>query len=223
MVHKLIILFSGTEVFNWNKGYVLNFDVKITLRKFCNYYNFSIFYVASFVPLKHSVNEELINSLFNYSHKSLIECFLKEKVWRLSPINRHISPNRSNFIWYCVWLNMGKYILVYILTSHASFNVWKALGYNVSIPIFAFLIIIIIIIIISVVELGQLLTRCGLTYPEVSLNVCHDSLCQLGNNVSLPWVIYYEAFSLHVVSSILYIYIYIYIYIYVCVCLKGAT
>jgi len=50
-------------------------------------------------------------------------------------------------------------------------------------------------------ELGHLLTRSGLTYPEVSSKVCHDSFCQLGNSVSLPWVIYYGAFYLHVVSS----------------------
>jgi len=49
--------------------------------------------------------------------------------------------------------------------------------------------------------LGHLLTRSGLTYPEVSSKVCHDSFCQLGNSVSLPWVNYYEAFYLHVVSS----------------------
>ena len=47
---------------------------------------------------------------------------------------------------------------------------------------------------ISVMELGHLLTRSGLTYPEVSTKICHDSFCQLGNSVSLPWVIYYEAF-----------------------------
>jgi len=52
---------------------------------------------------------------------------------------------------------------------------------------------------ISVMELGYFLTRSGLTYPEVSSKVCHDSFCQLGNSVSLPWVIYYEAFYLHVV------------------------
>jgi len=38
---------------------------------------------------------------------------------------------------------------------------------------------------------GHLLTRSGLTYPEVSSKVCHDSFCQSGNSVSLPWVIYY--------------------------------
>ena len=54
---------------------------------------------------------------------------------------------------------------------------------------------------ISVMELAHLLTRSGLTHPEVSSRVCHDSFCQLGNSVSLPWVIYYEAFYLHVVSS----------------------
>ena len=32
---------------------------------------------------------------------------------------------------------------------------------------------------ISVMELGHLLTRSGLTYPEVSSKVCHDSFCQL--------------------------------------------
>ena len=31
-------------------------------------------------------------------------------------------------------------------------------------------------------------------------NFWHDSFCQLGNSVSLPWVIYCEAFYLHVVS-----------------------
>ena len=50
-------------------------------------------------------------------------------------------------------------------------------------------------------EFGHLLTRSGLTYPEVSSKVCHDSFCQLGNNVSLSWVTYYGAFYLHVVSS----------------------
>jgi len=49
-------------------------------------------------------------------------------------------------------------------------------------------------------ELGRLLTRSGLTYPEVSSKVYHDSFYQLGNNISLPWVIYFEAFYLHVVQ-----------------------
>ena len=62
-----------------------------------------------------------------------------------------------------------------------------------------------IIIIICVMEMGHLLTRSGLTYPEVSSKVCHDSFCQLGNSVSLPWVIYYGAFYLHVASSFSYI------------------
>jgi hypothetical protein len=47
---------------------------------------------------------------------------------------------------------------------------------------------------ISVMQLGHLLTRSGLTYPEVSSKVCHDSFCQLENSDSLPWVIYYEAY-----------------------------
>jgi len=50
-------------------------------------------------------------------------------------------------------------------------------------------------------ELGHLLTRFGLTYPEISPKVCHDSFCQMGNSVSLPWVIYYGVFYLRVVSS----------------------
>ena len=54
---------------------------------------------------------------------------------------------------------------------------------------------------ISFMELGHLLTRSSLTYPEVSSNVYHDSFCQLDSSVSLPWVIYFEAFYLHVVSS----------------------
>jgi len=31
--------------------------------------------------------------------------------------------------------------------------------------------------------------------------VYHDSFCQLGSSVSLPWVIYFEAIYLHVVSN----------------------
>jgi len=54
---------------------------------------------------------------------------------------------------------------------------------------------------ISIIELGHLLTRSGLTCPEVSSKVCHDSFCQLWNSVSLPWVICYGAFYLHVASS----------------------
>jgi hypothetical protein len=43
---------------------------------------------------------------------------------------------------------------------------------------------------IPVMELGHLLTRSGLTYPEVSSKVCYDSFCQLGKSVPLSWVIY---------------------------------
>jgi len=47
-----------------------------------------------------------------------------------------------------------------------------------------------------------LLTPSGLTYPEVSSKVYHDSFCQLGDSISLPWVIYFEAFCLHVVFTV---------------------
>ena len=50
-------------------------------------------------------------------------------------------------------------------------------------------------------QLGHLLTRSGLTYPEVSSKVYHDSFCQSESNVSLPWVICFEALYLRVVSS----------------------
>ena len=52
---------------------------------------------------------------------------------------------------------------------------------------------------VSLMQLGHLLTRSGLTYPEVSSKVYHDSFCQLLSSVSLSWVIYFEAFYLHVV------------------------
>jgi len=52
---------------------------------------------------------------------------------------------------------------------------------------------------ISVIQLGHLLARSDHTYPEVSSKVCHDSFCQLDSSVSLPWVIYFTAFCLHVV------------------------
>jgi len=44
-------------------------------------------------------------------------------------------------------------------------------------------------------------TRSGLTYPEVSSKFYHDSFCPLGSSVSLPWIIYFEVFYLHVVFS----------------------
>jgi len=50
-------------------------------------------------------------------------------------------------------------------------------------------------------DLDHLLTRSCLTYPEVSSKVYHDTFCQLGSSVSLPWVIYFEVFYLHVVFS----------------------
>ena len=50
-------------------------------------------------------------------------------------------------------------------------------------------------------ELGHLLTRSCLTYPEVFSKVYHDSFCQSDSSISLPWVIYFKAFCLHVVSS----------------------
>ena len=54
---------------------------------------------------------------------------------------------------------------------------------------------------ISFMELAHLLTRSGLTYPEVSSKVHHDSFCQFWTSISLLWVIYFEACYLHVVSS----------------------
>jgi len=36
---------------------------------------------------------------------------------------------------------------------------------------------------ISVMQSGHLLTRSGVTYPEVSSKVYHDSFCQLGSSV----------------------------------------
>jgi hypothetical protein len=38
---------------------------------------------------------------------------------------------------------------------------------------------------ISVMELGHLLTRSGLTCPEVSSKVCHVSFCKLGNRLKM--------------------------------------
>jgi len=54
---------------------------------------------------------------------------------------------------------------------------------------------------VSVMELGHLLTRSGLTYQKASSKVCHVSFCQSGSSFSLLWVIYCEAFYLHVVPT----------------------
>ena len=53
----------------------------------------------------------------------------------------------------------------------------------------------------SFMELVLSLTCSVLTYPEVSSKVYPDSFYQLDSSVSLPWVIYFEAFYLYVVSS----------------------
>ena len=50
--------------------------------------------------------------------------------------------------------------------------------------------------------LCHLLTRSGLTCPEASSKVYNVSFCQMGSSVSLPWVIYFEAFYLHVISIV---------------------
>jgi len=54
---------------------------------------------------------------------------------------------------------------------------------------------------IPFMQLGHLLTRSGLTYPEVSSKVYNDSFCQLGSSISLPWLVSFDAFYLYVVSS----------------------
>jgi len=62
--------------------------------------------------------------------------------------------------------------------------------------------IFIIIVIIIIIHLSWSWATCsGLTYPEVSSKIYHDSFCQLGSGISLPWVIYFEPFYLHVLSS----------------------
>ena len=71
----------------------------------------------------------------------------------------------------------------------------------VSVTIISTFILFITIITIYVMELGHLLARSGLTYPEVSPQVYHDSFCQLGSSILIAWVIYFEAFYLHVVSN----------------------
>ena len=58
---------------------------------------------------------------------------------------------------------------------------------------------------VSFMDLGHLLTLSDLTYPEVSSKVYRDCFCRLGSSISLPWVIYFEAFYLHVASSFSYI------------------
>jgi hypothetical protein len=67
----------------------------------------------------------------------------------------------------------------------------------VSLMMMMMMMMIIIIIYLS----WSWATCSGLTYPEVSSKVCHNSFFQLGSSVSLPWVICYETFYLHVVSS----------------------
>ena len=42
---------------------------------------------------------------------------------------------------------------------------------------------------LSFMEFSHLLTRSGVTYPEVSSKLYHDYFCQLGSSISLPWII----------------------------------
>jgi hypothetical protein len=55
---------------------------------------------------------------------------------------------------------------------------------------------------LSFMQLGHLLTRSGLTCPEASTKVCHDSFCRSGSSVSLSWVVYYEALCINYVIII---------------------
>ena len=84
--------------------------------------------------------------------------------------------------------------------THAS-----ACGYAVGLRSLGDIIIIVIIIIVIIMYLScswaTCLTRSGLTYPEVTSKVYNDSFRQLGISISLPWVIYFETFCLHVVSG----------------------
>ena len=59
----------------------------------------------------------------------------------------------------------------------------------------------------SVMELGHLLTRSGLTYLEVSSEVFHESLCQVGNSFSLSWVVWvdHKLVTIYYASNITYI------------------
>jgi len=52
---------------------------------------------------------------------------------------------------------------------------------------------------ISVMKLSHLFTCSSLTYPEVSSKVYHDSFCW--SSISLPSVIYFEAFYLHILTT----------------------
>jgi len=54
----------------------------------------------------------------------------------------------------------------------------------------------------SVMELGHLLTCAGLAYLEVSSGVCHDSFCQLGNSVSLSWVVCHTRNSVYMLYPV---------------------
>ena len=75
-------------------------------------------------------------------------------------------------------MNPGAGMDVYVVCCECSDN-----HVNMFIIIIIRTTIIIIIIITSVMELGHLLTRSGLTYPEVSSKVYHDSFCPLGSSV----------------------------------------
>ena len=48
---------------------------------------------------------------------------------------------------------------------------------------------------------GPLVNPFGSHVSRSLFKVCHDSFCQLENSVSLPWVICYEAFYLHVYTQ----------------------
>jgi len=56
------------------------------------------------------------------------------------------------------------------------------------------------VLFIYFMQLGHLLTRSCLTYPEAYSKVYHDSFCPSDSSVSLHCVIYFEAFYLHVVE-----------------------
>ena len=134
----------------------------------------------------------------NYSFLYPDFCIFGFSNWKTkdTSLNYSRNPLTSNCIQSLYGYNfylLGNVFYLQFFERNLWFSVFPPLYFNSC--------IIVYYKISRIMELGHLLTRSGLTYPEVSSKVCHDSFCQLGNSVSLPWLIYYGAFYLHVVSS----------------------
>ena len=170
------------------------------------YFIILLYYIISYIILYHVISYIILYHVISY----IILCHIIYHITSRHILYHIISCHviYHNISCHIIYHIVSYHIAYYIMSYHISYYIVISyiMSYHISYYIMSYHISYYIMSYhhhdhISVKELCNLLTRSGLTYPEVPSKVCHDSFCQMGNSVSLPWVIYYGAFYLHVVCS----------------------